>query len=127
MKDIKYEIRVVREKLAELVKKRYVTKRYGMNPTYRQTQAELFRYEADLKALDAKAKKQKAQLIDYHQRLKNLNRVEVELYQLQQEIDVAARNYRLYLTKLEESRISDAMDSEKITSVSLIEPAQLPL
>jgi uncharacterized protein involved in exopolysaccharide biosynthesis len=42
-------------------------------------------------------------------------------------IDVAARNYRLYLTKLEESRISDAMGSEKITSVSLIEPAQLPL
>lgn len=39
---------------------------------------------------------------------------------------MADRNYRLYLTKLEESRISDAMDSEKITSVSLIEPAQLP-
>jgi uncharacterized protein involved in exopolysaccharide biosynthesis len=127
VKDIKYEIRVVSEKLAELVKKRYVTKKYGVNPTYRQTQAELFRYEADLKAFNAKAKNQKTQLIDYHQKLENLNRVEVELNQLKQEIDVADRNYRLYLTKLEESRISDAMDSEKITSVSLIEPAQLPL
>ena len=127
VKDVKYEIRVVREKLAELEKKRYVTKQYGVNPAYQQTQAELFRYEADLKALNAKTKNQKAQLIDYHQRLENLNRIEVELNQLQQEIDVADRNYRLYLTKLEESRISDAMDSEKITSVSLIEPAQSPL
>ena len=33
----------------------------------------------------------------------------------------------MYLTKFEESRISDAMDSEKITSVNLIEPAQVPL
>jgi uncharacterized protein involved in exopolysaccharide biosynthesis len=111
-----------------LEKKRYATKRYGVDPAYLQTQkAQLVRYEADLKALNAKAKNQKAQLIDYHQRLENLNRVEVELNQLKQEIDVADRNYRLYLTKLEESRISDAMDSEKITSVSLIEPAQLPL
>jgi uncharacterized protein involved in exopolysaccharide biosynthesis len=127
VKDIKYEIRVVREKLAELEKNPPVTKQYGVNPAHQQTQAELFRYEADLKALNAKKKNQKAQLIDYHQRLENLNRVEVELNQLQQEIDVADRNYRLYLTKLEESRISDAMDSEKIASVSLIEPAQSPL
>jgi len=127
VKDIKYEIQVVREKLTELEKKRYVTKQYGVNPTYRQTKAELFRYQADLKALNAKAKNQKTQLIDYHQKLEKLNRVEAELNQLQQEIDVAGRNYRLYLAKFEESRISDAMDSEKITSVSLIEPAQMPL
>ena len=37
------------------------------------------------------------------------------------------QNYKLYLAKFEESRISDAMDSEKITSVSLIEPARPPL
>jgi len=37
------------------------------------------------------------------------------------------RNYRLYLTKFEESRISNAMDTEKIANVSLIEPARPPL
>ena len=47
--------------------------------------------------------------------------------QLQQEVDVDRQNYRLYLTKFEESRISDAMDSQKIASVHLIEPAQTPL
>ena len=42
-------------------------------------------------------------------------------------MEVNRENYRLYLTKYEESRISDAMDSEKIASVSLIQPARPPL
>ena len=75
VKDIKYEIRVVREKLAELEKKPPVTKQYGVNPAYQQTLAALFRYEADLKALNAKAQNQKAQLIAYLQRLKNINSI----------------------------------------------------
>ena len=39
---------------------------------------------------------------------------------------MARENYRLYLTKFEESRISEAMDTEKISNVSLVEPAQPP-
>ena len=46
--------------------------------------------------------------------------------QLQQQVDVNRQNYRLYLTKFEESRISEAMDSEKITNVSVFEPARAP-
>jgi capsular polysaccharide biosynthesis protein len=40
---------------------------------------------------------------------------------------VDRQNYRLYLSKFEESRISDAMDTEKIANVNVIEPAQSPL
>jgi len=40
---------------------------------------------------------------------------------------VRLRNYDLYLAKLEESRISSAMDTEKISNVKLIEPAYPPL
>ncbi len=36
------------------------------------------------------------------------------------------QNYRFYLTKFEESRISSAMDAEKIASVRVIEPAEPP-
>jgi capsular polysaccharide biosynthesis protein len=45
---------------------------------------------------------------------------------LQNQVDVDGQNYQLYLSKIEESRISDAMDREKIASVSLIEPARVP-
>ena len=51
----------------------------------------------------------------------------MELDQLEREVEVDRQNYRLYLTKIEESRISSAMDSEKIANVSLIEPAQPPV
>ena len=36
-------------------------------------------------------------------------------------------NYRLYLSKFEESRISGAMDAEKISAVRVIESAQPPV
>ena len=50
----------------------------------------------------------------------------MELNQLEQNIEVDRGNYRLYLSKVEESRISEAMDSEKIASVSLMGPARPP-
>ena len=59
-------------------------------------------------------------------KLDKLNRIEVQFNQLVQQVEVNRENYRLYLTKFEESRISDAMDSEKISSVSLIQPARPP-
>ena len=49
-------------------------------------------------------------------KLQELNQIDVKLNQLQQQVDVDRQNYRLYLTKFEESRISDAMDTEKISS-----------
>ena len=53
--------------------------------------------------------------------------MEVTLNQLRQSVDVDRQNYRLYLTKFEESRISDAMDNKKIANVSLIAPSLPPL
>ena len=90
-------------------------------------QQELLRSKADYRALMAKSETQRAQLADYKKELDQLNRMENAYNQLQQEVDVDRQNYQLYLTKFEESRISDAMDSEKIAGVSLIEPAQVPL
>jgi uncharacterized protein involved in exopolysaccharide biosynthesis len=75
----------------------------------------------------AKSQAQRGQLADYKKELDQFNRIETEYNRLEQEVEVDRQNYQLYLTKFEESRISDAMDSEKIAGVSLIEPAQVPL
>jgi capsular polysaccharide biosynthesis protein len=40
---------------------------------------------------------------------------------------VDRENFKLYLTKLEETRISSEMDLKKIANVSVIMPAQMPL
>jgi uncharacterized protein involved in exopolysaccharide biosynthesis len=127
VKNVREEIEIVHRKLADNEKKQYGKTRTGVNPTYQQLQQELLRSKADFRALMAKSQAQRGQLADYKKELDQLNRVETAYNRLQQEVDVDRQNYQLYLTKFEESRISDAMDSEKIASVSLIEPAQVPL
>jgi uncharacterized protein involved in exopolysaccharide biosynthesis len=127
VKNVREEIGVVKMKLAAQEGKRYGKTRSGVNPTYQNLHEELLRNQADLKALTAKIESQQQQLEAYRKELGDLNKIEVTHDQLQQEVEVDRQNYRLYLTKFEESRISDAMDSEKITSVSLVEPAQVPL
>ena len=126
VQNIRDEIKTVKKKLADQEAKRYGTSRSGVNTTYQRLQEDLLRNEAELKALKAKKDSQSAHLAESERRLKKLNRIEVELNQLQNEIEVDRQNYRLYLTKFEESRISDAMDTEKIANVSVIEPAQPP-
>ena len=126
VQNVKEEIAMVRQTLVDQEKKRYGTSSSGLNPTYQRLEGELFQNEAELKALEAKQSTQSAQLAAYQDQLEKLNRIEVELNQLEQEVEVQRQNYRLYLTKFEESRISSAMDTEKITNVSLLEPASPP-
>ena len=121
------EIQIVRDKLAEQEKRLYGKTRSGLNAIHQTIQGQLLGNEAELQALRAKKQALTAQLVDYQRRLEKLNRVEVELNQLQHELDVDRENYRLYLTKFEESRISNAMDTEKMANVSLIESARAPL
>jgi uncharacterized protein involved in exopolysaccharide biosynthesis len=127
VRNVKEEIAMVLTKLEEQEQKRFGKSSTGVNVTYQRLQEELFQNEADLKALTAKQKTEKAQLSGYQERLENLNQFEVRLDQLQRDVDVDRQNYRLYLTKFEESRISNAMDSERIANVSLIEAASPPL
>jgi uncharacterized protein involved in exopolysaccharide biosynthesis len=121
------EIQIVRDKLKEQEAKRYERSRSGVNVTYQRLQEELFRNQAELRALKAKGETQEVQLGEYQSKLEKLNQIEVELNDLRQQVDVDRQNYRLYLTKFEESRISDAMDTEKIANVTQIQAARAPL
>jgi uncharacterized protein involved in exopolysaccharide biosynthesis len=126
VQNVKEEIRVVMQKLEEQETKRYGRRTSGVNPTYQRLKEELLSNEAELEALKAKKIAQKKHLDELQDKLESLNQVELELKQLEQQVEVDQGNYRLYLSKVEESRISDAMDSEKIASVSLIGPARAP-
>jgi uncharacterized protein involved in exopolysaccharide biosynthesis len=127
VRNVRDEIEVVQQKLSRHETKRYGKTLSGANPVYQHLQEELLRSRADLKSLNAKSKAQNQQLADLQKKLDALNKIEVLHDQLEQEVEVVRQNYRLYLTKFEESRISNAMDHEKMASVNLIEPAQTPL
>jgi len=87
----------------------------------------LSRNQDEKHALSAKKEIQIAQLAQYQSRLEELNRIEARFNQLQQAVDLDRQNYQLYMTKFEESRISDEMDNKKMANVSLIEPALPPI
>lgn len=127
VRNVRDEINVVQQKMASYEIKRYGKTISGANPVYQHLQEELLRNRADLKSVNAKSKAQRQQLADLQKELDALNKIEVLHDQLEQEVDVDRQNYRLYLTKFEESRISNAMDHEKMASVNLIELAQTPL
>ena len=88
---------------------------------------ELKIYQADLKTLRTREASQKAHLAGYQKELNKLNDLEVQLRRFKRQRDTDEKNYQLYLTKLEESRISDTMDMEKIANVSIIQAALVPL
>ena len=90
-------------------------------------QQEILRNEAELQALKGKVETQRAQLAAIQKRHGKLNRLVLEFDRLRQAVEVLREKYRLYLTKFEEARISDAMDREKIANVRLIEPAHIPI
>jgi uncharacterized protein involved in exopolysaccharide biosynthesis len=125
--NVRDEIQMVRRKLKEQENKRYGKTQYGPNPTHQNLKETLLRDEANLEALKAKRLAQIKQLAEYEDRLEKLNEIEGEIKHYQNEVDVNWENYRLYQSKLEESRISDAMDTEKIVNFSLIEPARPPI
>ena len=127
IKNVKEEIQMVQEKLAQNEKKQYGKSSVGLNTTYQRLQEELFRNQAEGKALVAKREIQNTQLTNFQGKLEQLNQMEVKLNQLEQSVDVNRQNYRLYLAKFEESRISDAMDNKKMANVSLMESAFTPL
>jgi uncharacterized protein involved in exopolysaccharide biosynthesis len=127
VQNVKEDIAMVRRTLQDQEKKLYGKSRSGLNPIYQRIEEELLKNDVELKALKAKQLTQTDQLNEHQRQLQKLNDIEVELNQFEREVEVDRQSYRLYQTKIEESRISDAMDSEKIANVSLIEPARIPL
>ena len=66
-------------------------------------------------------------MTNYRQALNKINSVELQLKELERKVEMDEKNYQLYIRNMEEARISDAMDNQKIANISVIEPAQPPI
>jgi uncharacterized protein involved in exopolysaccharide biosynthesis len=96
------------------------------DPTYEALRAELAKANTDLAALQTRATATSAMIRSYRAESERLDHQEV----LQQDMLRAAKaneeNYLLYLRKQEEARISDALDRQRISNVSVAEAATVP-
>jgi uncharacterized protein involved in exopolysaccharide biosynthesis len=80
-----------------------------------------------LNALKSKETSQKEHLVNYRQDPNRINSVELRLKELERQVELNEENYQLYIKNMEEARISDAMDNQKIANISVLEPAQPPI
>jgi len=101
--------------------------RSGANVIHQNLENEIIHSEVEFNSLLKKKEIQEKQLKRYNLRLKEINSYEMKIRSLEQRRDVARSNYEGYLEKYEESRMTDAMDRQKMTNVKVIDEAKPPV
>ena len=123
LQGLKEEIARVKEMIAEEEKRDQKVVVSGKSPVRQQLEGDLLMARARLLALRAREVKESEQIGSYEQQLKTLDGYEKELTELERGVSINDANYKLYLTKFEEAKISQNMDKQKIANVRVIEPA----
>jgi capsular exopolysaccharide synthesis family protein len=82
---------------------------------------------ANLAKFRTKAGVLKEELASAQNELKALNDAEVRIAQLEREHEIQKANYRNYSDKLSQARIDRALELEKISNISVVQPASYPV
>jgi len=123
LQGLKEEIEHVKQMIAEEEKKEQKVVVSGESPVRQKLESDLLSARARLKGLNAREKSEKMQIADYEEQLKTIDSYENKLNELEREASINDANYKLYLTKFEEAKISESMDKQRISNVRVIEPA----
>lgn len=102
---------------AELLEKEEMTYNRKAVRTLQQT----------LKSFQDKEASQKTDLNTYRRALQKISGLESKANDIERELKINEENYRLYVKRMEEARITQAMDRENIVNVSIAEAALPPI
>ena len=97
------------------------------NPVYQSMELELFRAEADLNSQAAKASALKVQLRHLDKRIAELDMSESYVQNLKREVSINEKNFKTYAERNEEARISEEMNKLKLSNISVIQTAAVPV
>jgi uncharacterized protein involved in exopolysaccharide biosynthesis len=95
-------------------------------PTHAFLTQELAKTNADLASRRAQATALAGVVKDYRMKLAELGQTAIQEAGLNRNVKAAETNYLLYRSKLEDSRISDALDRTSIVNVSVAQPPMRP-
>lgn len=121
------EIDAVRTQLA--AEQAYVRGRESstLNPIRRSLEEEYVKSQARAESLVAKQETLQSQIAAARIRLAELNEKSSEYARLKGAVQLNQQSHSLYKKRMEEARISEAMDREKLLNVAIVERAALPL
>lgn len=126
-------VRSVRERIAlanELLKAEVPTvaqTTHGMNPSRQNILVALTTEQSNLSSLAAKRDVQRPQLAALRARLTRIDDLDLEIQRKRREIATLTEQHRRHSASLEQVRIDQALQLEKISNVSVLQPATLPL
>jgi len=111
------------DKHEEDQKKRVSTAR---NVVYQDVERELIRSQSEQAAQEAKQSALRRQIAEVLQTIRGLDLKEKEFENLKREVSTNERNYKAYLDKVEEARISEDLNHRKMANISVIQGATVP-
>jgi len=97
----------------------------GPNKNYEELRLTQLRQEATLASLDAKATALKTQLGDTRREMRTLNDNEMKIAQVQRDIQILDVSYRKYADSLEQARIDESLERERISNINIAEAPTL--
>ena len=121
---VRNEIRLVQEFLARQQKD---TGGRMANDLHQTLQRDIITIRADLSSLDVKITELKRQLVEVDKATQSIDLLEKSFRELQRDLAANENSYRVYVQKLEETRISEDLDQQVLGSISIIDKAEAPL
>jgi len=123
---VRQELRIVKDFIRtqeEELKGKVTT---GKNVVYQEIEEELIRSQADLSSQEAKYSTLQRQVGDVDRAIQDLDLRENELENLRRELEANEKNYKTYVEKVEDARISEDLNRQKMANISVIQVAAVP-
>lgn len=99
----------------------------GVDENHQALQLSLDTERAQLDAQTARKASLDGELAKAKEQLATLAAQESDFVRLQREVDLAEKEYKGYRDNLQRSRVSAALDMDKVSNVSVVQPATLPM
>jgi capsular exopolysaccharide synthesis family protein len=128
------QVQIIRKEVAdaqklldkEIAKTNRVEVSKGVNIAYTQTQTDLLTEQTNLSSIQAKIVILKKQLATEIEKQKALNEADLKLKSLIRERDMQEAKYLKYSENLDQALIDHALDRDKISNISVVQPATFP-
>ena len=120
--NIRAQIAMVKEYLLKRTEDRAPT-----DPVYQDVQKQLLNNKAELSALKVRSTDAEKQLGMLNTEIQAFEALESRYKALAREVSANEEKYNGYRQRLEEARVYDEVNRQKMTSVSVIEPAGVPI
>lgn len=126
LRDVREQIRVAEAALAKEPESETMVS-IGLNEIYTRLRNDLLVEQAQYASALARREAMRQDVEDNQAQLTRLSNAAIELSRLKRNVEIATEEYKNYRGKLQYAQISDELDENMASSISVVQPATYPL